>query len=97
MGYVLQSERDACQLEDQRRGTQCYQATQRNNEGALTPAIMALATQAGHFGCRRMTVKLREAGWLYRASILFPALIGGVFSCGESPIARYGDRNHAGC
>ena len=57
------SERHACQLVDQPRGTQRYQPTQRNDEDALTRAIIALATQYGRYGYRRITIKLQEAGW----------------------------------
>ena len=57
------SERHACQLVDQPRGTQRYQPTQRNDEDALTRAIIALASQYGRYGYRRITIKLREAGW----------------------------------
>ena len=57
------SERHACQLVDQPRGTQRYQPTQRNDEDALTRAIIALASQYGRYGYRRITVKLRDTGW----------------------------------
>ncbi len=48
----------------QPRGTQRYQPTQRNDEDALTRAIIALASQYGRYGYRRITIKLQEAGWL---------------------------------
>ena len=57
------SERHACQLVHQPRGTQRYQLTQRNDEDALTQAIIALASQYGRYGYRRITIKLQEAGW----------------------------------
>jgi putative transposase len=57
------SERHACQLVHQPRGTHRYQPTQRNDEDALTLAIIALAAQYGRFGYRRITIKLQEAGW----------------------------------
>jgi putative transposase len=57
------SERRACQLVNQPRGTQRYQPTQRDDEDALTWAIIALASQYGRYGYRRITVSLREAGW----------------------------------
>jgi transposase InsO family protein len=50
-------------LVKQPRGTQRYQSTQRNDEDALTRAIIVLATQYGRYGYRRITIKLREAGW----------------------------------
>jgi putative transposase len=57
------SERHACHLVHQPRGTPRYQPTQRNDEDALTRAIIALASQYGRYGYRRITVKLQEAGW----------------------------------
>ena len=48
---------------NQPRGTQRYQPTQRDDEDALTRAIIALASQYGRYGYRRITVSLREAGW----------------------------------
>ncbi len=57
------SERHACQLVHQLRGTQRYQPTLRNDEDALTRAIIALATQYGRYGYRRIAIKLQEAGW----------------------------------
>ena len=47
----------------QSRGTQRYQPTQRSDEDALTRAIIALASQYGRYGYRRITIKLQEAGW----------------------------------
>jgi transposase InsO family protein len=57
------SERHACRLVHQPRGTQRYQPTQRNDEDALTRAIITLADRYGRYGYRRITIKLREAGW----------------------------------
>ena len=57
------SERHACRLVYQPRGTQRYQPTQRNDEDALTRAIIALASQYGRYGYRRITIKLKESGW----------------------------------
>jgi len=57
------SERHACQLVDQPRGTQRYQPTQRNDEDVLTRAIVRLASQYGRYGYRRITIKLREGDW----------------------------------
>jgi transposase InsO family protein len=48
---------------NQPRGTQRYQPTQRDDEDALTRAIIALASQYGRYGYRRITVSLREVGW----------------------------------
>ena len=47
----------------QPRGTQRYQPTQREDEDGLTQAILALASQYGRYGYRRITVLLQHAGW----------------------------------
>ena len=57
------SERRACRLVNQPRGTQRYQLTQREDEDALTQAIVMLASQYGRYGYRRITALLRHAGW----------------------------------
>jgi len=57
------SERWACRLLRQPRGTQRYQPTQRQDEGQLTQAIIALACQYGRYGYRRITALLQLAGW----------------------------------
>ena len=50
------SERHACHLVHQPRGTQRYQPTQRNDEDALTRAIITLAARYGRYGYRRITI-----------------------------------------
>src|SRR5277367_2311450 len=57
------SERWACRLVNQPRGTQRYQLTQREDEDALTQAIVELASQYGRYGYRRITALLRQVGW----------------------------------
>jgi putative transposase len=57
------SERHACQLVNQPRGTQRYQPAQREDEDALTRAIIELASQYGRYGYRRITALLQRAGW----------------------------------
>ena len=57
------SERRACQLVNQPRGTQRYQPTQREDEDALTQAIIELASQYGRYGYRRITALLKREGW----------------------------------
>ena len=47
------SERRACRLVNQPRGTQRYHLTQREDEDALTQAITDLATQYGRYGYPR--------------------------------------------
>jgi transposase InsO family protein len=57
------SERQACRLLGQWRGTQRYRTILRSDEDALTRAIIALATKYGRYGYRRITALLRRAGW----------------------------------
>src|SRR5260370_31509579 len=57
------SERHACRLVGQPRGTQRYQPTQGDDEDQLTKAIVALATEYGRYGYRRITALLQQAGW----------------------------------
>ena len=57
------SERWACRLVNQPRGTQRYHLTRREDEDALTRAITDLATQYGRYGYRRITALLKRDGW----------------------------------
>ena len=57
------TERHACRLLEQWRGTQRYAPIQRNDEDELTRAIVALASKYGRYGYRRITALLRSAGW----------------------------------
>jgi len=57
------SERHACRLLGQGRGTQRYSPTVRVEEDALTQAIVSLASEYGRYGYRRITALLRSAGW----------------------------------
>ena len=57
------SERHACRLVNQWRGTQRYVPIQRVDEDALTRAIITLASEYGRYGYRRITALLRAAGW----------------------------------
>jgi putative transposase len=57
------SERWACRLLCQWRGTQRYAPLWRVDEDAFTAAIIALAGQYGRYGCR-VTALLNQAGWL---------------------------------
>jgi putative transposase len=57
------SERSACRLVNQPRGTQRYQPTQREDEDTLTRAIIALTSRYGRYGYRRITALLRDDGW----------------------------------
>ena len=57
------SERHACRLLGQWRGTQRYEGIYEADEEELTQEIVKLASEYGRYGYRRITVKLREAGW----------------------------------
>ncbi len=57
------SERWACRLVNQPRGTQRYHLTRREDEDALTRAITDLATQYGRYGYRRIAALLKRDGW----------------------------------
>ena len=57
------SERHACWLLGQWRGTQRYEPVHRLDEDELTQAIIALAANYGRYGYRRITALLRSAGW----------------------------------
>ena len=54
------SERHACRLLGQWRRTQRYAAIQRIDEDALTEAIIALASEYGRYGYRRITAVLQS-------------------------------------
>jgi putative transposase len=57
------SERHACRLVGQPRGTQRYTLIVRADEDALTRAIIGLAAQYGRYGYRRITHLLNDRGW----------------------------------
>jgi putative transposase len=57
------SERHACRLLFQWRGTQRYAPILRSDEDALTRAIIALASRYGRYGYRRITALMRRDGW----------------------------------
>ncbi|HEY5212638.1 MAG TPA: IS3 family transposase [Acidobacteriaceae bacterium] len=57
------TERRACRLANQPRGTQRYRAIRREDEDTLTQAIVQLASQYGRYGYRRITALLKRAGW----------------------------------
>ncbi|WP_152568667.1 IS3 family transposase [Microvirga sp. BSC39] len=57
------SERLACRVLGQHRSTQRKIPRQPEDEAALTADIIALATQYGRYGYRRITALLRDAGW----------------------------------
>ena len=57
------SQRRACRILHQHRSVQRRVMKVRSDEAALTSAIVALATQYGRYGYRRITALLRLQGW----------------------------------
>jgi len=57
------SERMACRVLGQHRSTQRKTPKGRADDAALTADIIALATEYGRYGYRRITAMLRAAGW----------------------------------
>ena len=57
------SERHACRLLGQGRGTQRHAPILRRDEDVLTRAIITLASRYGRYGYRRIAALLRTAGW----------------------------------
>ncbi len=58
------SERLACRVLGQHRSTQRKIPMGRADEAALTADIIALATQYGRYGYRRIAALLHRAGWV---------------------------------
>jgi len=56
------SQRRACRLLGQPRGTQRYHPIQRPDEDLLTQRIISLACQYGRYGYRRITAMLKRGG-----------------------------------
>ena len=67
MDHVTQelgvSERRACKLIKQPRSTQRREPVKRDDEDALTQAIIRLACEYGRYGYRRITALLHAEGW----------------------------------
>jgi len=61
------SERLACRVLGQHRSTQRKVPRGRADGEALTADIIALASQYGPYGYRRITALLRNAGWAVNA------------------------------
>jgi putative transposase len=60
---AVADERLACRVLGQHRSTQRKVPRGRTDEAALTTDIVALATEYGRYGYRRITAMLRAAGW----------------------------------
>ncbi len=58
------SERRACRVIGQPRGTQRYRKRMLDDEILLTQRIIELATQYGRYGYRQITGLLRNEGWI---------------------------------
>jgi transposase InsO family protein len=57
------SERRACRVLGQPRGTQRYQKRELADEAQLKERVIYLASRFGRYGYRRITALLREEGW----------------------------------
>jgi len=57
------SQRRACRVIGQHRSTQRQRPIPRDDEAALTAAVVALASEYGRYGYRRITALLRSQGW----------------------------------
>ena len=57
------SERRICRVLNQHRSTQRYRPSPRDDEEALTAAVIDLATQYGRYGYRRILELLHRDGW----------------------------------
>ena len=57
------SERRVCRVLGQPRSTQRYKKCVANDEEILTARIVALASEYGRYGYRRITAMLRQEGW----------------------------------
>jgi len=58
------SERRACRVIGQPRGTQRYKKLAANDEEQLRERVVNLASQYGRYGYRRVTALLQAEGWL---------------------------------
>lgn len=65
------SERRACQVLDQPRTSQRYQAQPRSDEAALVTRILALVRAHPRYGYRFITAKLRQEGWHVNAKRIY--------------------------
>ena len=57
------SQRRACRVLEQPRSSQRYELRLTDDEAMLVQRIVALATQYGRYGYRRITALLRREGW----------------------------------
>lgn len=57
------TERHACRLLGQGRGTQRYESIPRADEEELTAAVIEMASQYGRYGYKKIAVLLQTVGW----------------------------------
>jgi len=63
MGRYGVSQRLACRILGQPRGTQRYRPLKRPDEAILTERIVSLACQYGRYGYRRIAAMLKPGGF----------------------------------
>jgi hypothetical protein len=63
-------ERRSCRVIGQHRSTQCTRPQEKVDEELLTRNIIKLARENGRYGYHRITVLLKNAGWLVNAKKL---------------------------
>ena len=85
------SERLACRVLGQHRSTQRKVPQGRADEEALTADIVALASQYGRYGYRRITALLREAGWAVNAKRVERIWRRDFGGSGKAPVGRFPD------
>ncbi len=61
--HLVVSERRACRVLGQPRGTQRYRARAPDDEARLVERMTELATKYGRYGYRRITALLQREGW----------------------------------
>ena len=92
------SERRACAVAGQHRSTQRKRPRGRDDEEALTAAIIRLASQYGRYGYRRITALLRTEGWHVNAKRVQRIWWReGLKVPQKQPSARPGSQVGAGC
>ena len=86
------SERLACRVLGQHRSTQRKAPKGRADDAALTADIVALATQYGRYGYRRITAMLRAAGWVVNVKRVERILAPGGAQSAERSLNPAGGR-----
>ena len=89
------SEREACRVLKQWRGTQRYVPLVRADENALTRDIIAPASEYGRFGYRRITALLQARGWPVGRHAAFQRIASRLVEWAQN-WARWGGVQEAG-